>query len=91
MWGWFIVKKELLVKKDGKIIHCNLLFKIDDDKSNKQYYVYTDNSYNSDDEAIIYVSEYKDGELLEIKSKETMKEIEKVIDVVRDGVLSDES
>ena len=56
-------KKFVVLDENGKEVVCEPLFTFESDETKKQYVVYTDNVYNSNNELQIYINEYNSQNL----------------------------
>ena len=66
----------------------DVLFTTHDEKSNKDYVIYTDNKENEKGEANVYLGRYQDNEILPITEEEKEK-LEKVVSIVQREVCHD--
>ena len=67
---------------NGKLKEYDVILTYYSDEYNKNYIVYTDNTYNDKDELSIYINEYNDNpEMISkpIKDKEEYKKIKTII------------
>ncbi len=69
-------KNKIKVKDEkGNEVVCDILFTFENDETNKNYIVYTDNSKNDKGELQIYASTYvMDGEKMKLEDVKTDKE-----------------
>ena len=76
------MKDKILVTINGIETECDVLFTTHDDKTNKDYVVYTDNKENEKGEGNLYLGRYDDNSILPITSEEKEK-LEKIVSVVQ--------
>lgn len=76
------MKDKILTTINGIETECDVLFTTHDDKTNKDYVVYTDNKENEKGEANVYLGRYDDNSILPITSEEKEK-LEKIVSVVQ--------
>ena len=79
---------KIVVKDGDKVIIYNVLFNLEDEKNNKKYVIYTDNSHDEDGDLIIRVSieDPKTKELIDITDPKEKEMIEKVMKSVEESV-----
>lgn len=79
------MKSNMIVTTDGVKEECTLLFDIDDEKTGKQYAVYTYNKVNENGESEIYLARKEGNELLPI-SNEEKKKIEEIVQIAQEEI-----
>lgn len=86
------METKITILKDGKTVECDVLFRVNDEKKNLEYVVYTDNTKDFNGDVNIYVSSYSDdGKLLKVNSDDEMRKINKIIKVIQEEVLNNEN
>ena len=84
-----------LVQEDGKEIICDVLFTFDNEKNNKSYIIYTDNTLDESGSTKVYANIYdKTGEnknLLPIESDEEWALIENILASIQEKVDAEEN
>ena len=70
---------------NGEKKDCTLLFTASDEKTNKEYAIYTDNKFNDKGEANVYLARRQGNQLLPVSSDEK-KELEKLVKIVQEEI-----
>ena len=75
--------KFMITNQNGEELECEVLFTYDDDKLNKSYIVYTDNTFEDNGQIRVYANTYdatgKDTSLGKIETEEEWGNIEKIL------------
>ena len=72
---------------NGEKKDCTLLFTASDEKTNKEYVVYTDNKFNDNGKANIYLGRRQGNQLLPVTNDEK-KELEKLVKIVQEEIFN---
>ena len=84
-----------LINDEGEEITCDVLFTFDNDKNQKSYIVYTDNTVDETGSTKVYASIYdptgKDKTLIPIESEEEWNIIENILSSVQEKIDNEES
>ncbi len=72
--------KKIVLDEDGKNVEYDVLFTFKDEKNNKEYIIYTDDS------EYLYAAYYEYGVISYIDDPDDQTFIKKVIDIVRKSV-----
>lgn len=85
-----------ITTEDGKEIVCDVLFTFDDDASNKQIMVYTDNTSDETGNVRAYASYYNEGDLENntmkldpITDEKVMKKIEIMFEALQEQIIEE--
>ncbi len=73
---------------NGEAKECTLLFTANDEKANKEYAVYTDNSLNGEGKANVYLARRQGNQLLPVSDTEK-KELEKLVKIVQEEICNE--
>jgi uncharacterized protein YrzB (UPF0473 family) len=75
--------KIMITNNKGEELECDVLFTFDDDKLNKSYIVYTDNSLDDNGQIKVYASTYdKEGNDLSLGKIETEEEWDNIENIL---------
>jgi uncharacterized protein YrzB (UPF0473 family) len=72
--------KKIILEENGKDVEYDVLFTFKDEKNNKEYIIYTDDS------EYLYAAYFDNGEINYIDNPTDQAFIEKVIDIVKKSV-----
>ncbi len=79
-----------IVNDAGEEIQCEILFSFEDNKTGKNYIVYTDNTLDENGNSKVYASVYKpdseDTTLYPIETEEEWEQIETLLNQLQDQV-----
>ena len=82
------MKKKITVIVNGVEVEYTLLFDVNDEKTGKQYSVYTDNKLNENGKANVYLAR-RDGDKILPVSDDEKKELEKLVNIVQEEVCNE--
>lgn len=82
--------KFIITNNKGEELECNVLFTLDDDKLNKSYIVFTDNTLDDNGQIKVYANYYdptgKDLSLGKIETEEEWENIEKILSSLNEKI-----
>ena len=82
-------KRIVLKHTDGSEDEYTLLMLFKSTKMNKEYILYTDETYDADDKLNIFASIYNDNTISDIETDEEWIEVENMLDKYINGVEND--
>lgn len=75
-------KKYLELKLDGKIVKYEILYTLKFENNDKTYLVYTDNTYDKDNDLNVYAGEYDKNADIVLKDIEDDEIFDTILDIV---------
>ena len=75
-------KKYLELKLDGKIVKYEILYTLKFENNDKTYIVYTDNTYDKDNDLNVYAGEYDKNADIVLKDIEDDEIFDTILDIV---------
>ncbi len=75
-------KKYLELKLDGKIVKYEILYTLKFENNDKTYLVYTDNTYDKDNDLNVYAGEYDKNADIVLKDIEDDEIFNTILDIV---------
>ncbi len=75
-------KKYLKLKLDGKIVKYEILYTLKFENNDKTYIVYTDNTYDKDNDLNVYAGEYDKNADIVLKDIEDDEIFDTILDIV---------
>ena len=80
---------KIITTVNGIETEFDVLFTTHDEKNNKDYVVYTDNTVNEKGETNVYLGRYDDNSILPITSEEKEK-LEKIVSIVQKEICNED-
>ena len=80
---------KIITTVNGIETEFDVLFTTHDEKNNKDYVVYTDNTVNEKGETNVYLGRYDDNSILPITSGEKEK-LEKIVSIVQKEICNED-
>lgn len=75
-------KKYLELKLDGKVVKYEILYTLKFENNDKTYLVYTDNTYDKDNDLNVYAGEYDKNADIVLKDIEDDEIFDTILDIV---------